>query len=259
MAFSQSCAANFVPFLARLVLGAVFITAGANKLGQTDYTGEDLRKLREMGVLAAGPSVMLYRASYSPQDPAGGGSGQSIGGGQDEGGTQTPPTTPPTVPPTGGGTDAGAQQGGGEAGTGQAPTPPAGETVRSYKLYGIATMLKGTPGEPYAKYLAWAATIAELVGGAMVLVGLFARFWALSLVGVMGVAFYLTSWPMLTEAGFNIFALASSPEKGVQNAIMYLQLSLLVMSLGIVVTGPGAASLDRFLFKGGDEGAEAES
>lgn len=259
MAFSQSCACNVVPFLVRLVLGAVFITAGANKFGQMDYTGDDLKTLREMGVLAAGPTATLHRASMRHQDPAGGGSGQPVGGGQDEGKTEEPPTTPPS----GGGTDAGAQQGGGErggdAGATQPPTPGAGDTVRAYKLYGIAAMLKGTPGEPYAKYLAYAAAVTELVGGALVLVGLFARFWALGLAGVMGVAFYLTSWPMLNEAGFNLFALASSPEKGVQSAIMYLQLSLLVMSLGIFLTGPGSASLDRFLFKGGEEAAEAEA
>jgi hypothetical protein len=59
----------------------------------------------------------------------------------------------------------------------------------------------------------------------------------------MGVAFYLTTLPVLTGKGFfNLSPMESST--------MFVQLSLFVLAFGVLLTGAGPLSLDRLLFGG---------
>ena len=186
MSFSQSSATNFVPFLARLVLGAVFVIAGWNKLmTEHDFTPAETATLRAAGVVEA------------------------------DGSTSSAPATPDAE-----------------------ESPAGGVTTRS--LHRITVMCQES-GLPYAPWLGWATMATELVGGGLLIVGLFSRIWGLGLAIVMGFAFYLTSLPVLRTT--SPFALP--PETFLAAA---LQLSLLVLAIGVALAGPGGASLDRAIF-----------
>ncbi len=91
---------------------------------------------------------------------------------------------------------------------------------------------------------AWAVGVFELVGGALLVAGLFSRLWAAGLLLWGCVQFWLTSVPGLDGTWF-----FGTPEPDLNRA--FAQLGLLVLALGVVLTGPGAASMDHFLFRGG--------
>jgi uncharacterized membrane protein YphA (DoxX/SURF4 family) len=297
MSFSQSCACNVVPLMARLVLGGVFIMAGYGKVFSTEtFTGDDAKTLRELrglpepvtggtggsggngGAGGAGggdeagdqsnaAGWTLRRASVrfeyvqqdppddpetpeqpagggSPPSPAGGGTGENVGD-QDDAGTAEEPASLPDEPTVG---DAPMPEGGG----------PIGEFIPAHEdkgLFRIALMLKQHGlAAGYESLLAYVAAYTELIGGALILVGLFSRLWGLALAFTMGVAFYMTSWQGLTaDAGVSAFL--SSPMNA---STMFIQLSLFVLAFGVFLTGAGAASIDRMLFKGEGEGNPAD-
>jgi len=290
MSFSQSCACNVVPLMARLVLGGVFIMAGYGKVFDTEtFTGDDAKTLRELRGLPEPPTGgtggnggasgggeagdqssagawTLRRASFrweyaqqdppddpetpdqptgggSPPSPAGGGAGENVG--EQDAGAAEEPATLPDEPSAG---DAPMPEGGG----------PVGEFIPAHEdkgLFRIALMLKQQGlAAGYESLLAYVAAYTELVGGALILVGLFSRLWGLALAFTMGVAFYMTSWQGLTaDAGVSAFL--SSP---MNSSTMFIQLSLFVLAFGVFLTGAGAASIDRMLFKGDGEGNPAD-
>ncbi|MHC5002636.1 MAG: DoxX family membrane protein, partial [Planctomycetota bacterium] len=101
----------------------------------------------------------------------------------------------------------------------------------------------GWPREWQPQTMAWVAGITELLGGGLLLLGLFSRLWGLGLTIAMGFAFYLTSWPAPVEP--NLFDLATDLELYKQ---VYVQLALLVLAFGVCLTGPGPLSVDRLFF-----------
>ena len=129
-------------------------------------------------------------------------------------------------------------------------TPPsktariaAESPLEARRLYGLAVMLHNAD-LPYPVVLAWLAAATELVGGGLLLVGLFSRLWSVGLGIAMGVAFVLTSLPAIQAAGpfaldVTTFTKASA------------QLALLMLALGILLGGPGGISLDHAIFGGG--------
>jgi uncharacterized membrane protein YphA (DoxX/SURF4 family) len=125
---------------------------------------------------------------------------------------------------------------------GQADIPP----VKARQLYHVALMLDGAgwPQKLKPGWMAWAAAGTEVVGGALILVGLFSRVWGLGLAVTMGFAFWLTSVGAVADYGF--FA---SPIPEFNRA--FAQLGLLVLASGVMLTGAGGVSLDRALFRGG--------
>ncbi|MDE0888792.1 MAG: DoxX family membrane protein [Phycisphaerales bacterium] len=128
-------------------------------------------------------------------------------------------------------------------------TPPS-ETARLSaesplkvrRLYGLAVMLHEAE-LPYPVILAWLAAITELVGGGLLLFGLFSRIWSVGLGIAMGVAFVLTSFPAIQAAGpFGLDPTAFTKASA--------QIALFVLALGIVLGGPGGISLDQAIFGG---------
>jgi uncharacterized membrane protein YphA (DoxX/SURF4 family) len=110
--------------------------------------------------------------------------------------------------------------------------------VKARRLYKVALMLdaKGWPSNLKPGWMAWAAAGTELVGGALILAGLFSRVW-----GSLGA---------VTEYGIMSIPI---PEF---NRI-FTQIGLLVLATGVMLTGAGGVSLDRALFSGGaDEDEE---
>ncbi|MFZ9915341.1 MAG: DoxX family protein [Phycisphaerales bacterium] len=103
---------------------------------------------------------------------------------------------------------------------------------------------------------AWSVTVIELVGGALVLIGLFSRVWTAGMVLWGLVLFGLTSWAAVRGTWF-----FTTPEPDLSRALS--QLALIVLALGITLTGPGKLSLDGQIFRGaggggGGEGDEEE-
>ncbi|MFM7051915.1 MAG: DoxX family protein [Planctomycetota bacterium] len=103
---------------------------------------------------------------------------------------------------------------------------------------------------------AWSVTAIELVGGVLLLIGLFSRVWSAGMVLWGLVLFGLTSWAAVRGTWF-----FTTPEPDLSRALS--QLALVVLALGITLTGPGKLSLDGQIFRGaggggGDDEAEEE-
>ena len=126
-----------------------------------------------------------------------------------------------------------------------------GSAVKARRLYRVALMLNAAGWPPKLKpgWMAWAAAGSEVVGGALILVGLFSRVWGLGLAVTMGFAFWLTSVGAVADYGF-----FSLPVPEFNQA--FAQLGLFVLATGVMLTGAGGMSLDRALFRGGADDSE---
>ena len=234
MTFSQYAGVAIVPTLARLVLAAVFLFQGYNKL----FTRSDFEatadgagaanKLHDWGVdltpkTKPAPSTAFANRSWKIQPAA---------NRQVETAESAPPPSQPDSPPNP--TEA----------TPPSTTPPstslAPGTYTAPTLYQIA-LLVNSANWKYPVPLAWLAALTEFVGGGMLLIGLFSRIWGLAIAGVMGVAFYFTSLPALQNQGFLNLGHTES-------TTLFFQTALFVLALGVSLTGAGPLSLDRLLF-----------
>ena len=102
--------------------------------------------------------------------------------------------------------------------------------------------------------LAWLATLSELIGGLLLIPGILSRLAALSLVGVMAGAMWLTTiqpsmnnpdaflhvWPDLNAA--------YGTREWISLITAFWQLALGVMALAIFLGGPGRISIDSIFF-----------
>ena len=88
----------------------------------------------------------------------------------------------------------------------------------------------------------------------MILVGLFSRVWGLGLAITMCTAFYVTSLPALLGVGNLFTGLFNLPMDAFNG--MFTQLGLFVLAFGVFLTGAGPISLDRALFRKGDDDDE---
>jgi uncharacterized membrane protein YphA (DoxX/SURF4 family) len=279
MGFTRRASSTVVPLLARIVLAAAFIPAGWDKImGEPIvYEGAAAKTLRDLGI---GTPAAMATATQDPlgffqQDvetgrlrdrvrPRG---DQPAGEGPAPAPAPTRPTPPPAEP---------APEPEPEPDPIPEPEPdpepipqPDPEPVqpepqpqvldsgasgiapiKARRLYKIAVLLEenGWPASLKPGWMAWAAAGTEAIGGALILIGLFSRVWGLGLAITMGVAFYLTSLGGVQEYGF------FSMPIGVSNQV-FAQLGLFVMAAGVAMTGAGAMSLDRALFRrAGDDG-----
>ncbi len=252
MTFSQYAGVAIVPTLARIVLAAVFIPAGWNKVFvNAEFTADEANELRALGVTPdpapakttadasgalEGASVRYVLARYNPQEPPPGtGTGDAKSSSGQAATAPAPTTTAPIVlnpapqtPP-------------------QEPLPPGTYTAQA--LHKLTLMLHAN-NFPYPLWQARLAAFTELIGGAMLLLGLFSRIWGLGLSIAMGVAFYLTSMSAnhIFQTDPRVFAM--DPMKGM---VAYIQASMFVLAFGVLLTGAGPLSLDRMLFGSGDE------
>ncbi len=278
MSLTRSASANLVPLLSRLVLAAAFIPAGYDKImgDPVVFEGQAARTLRRLGVGESASEssgelsqLTLYqddvetgrlRDRIRPRDP----SDQSAGS------TPVPPPTPAPAPPPRPAPPkpkpkpppvvtpppvkpAPATK---PARIVQPPPPdPApvkaatgdGSAVRAKRLHRVTVMLLDNSPLPESfkpHWLAWAAAGTELVGGGLILLGLFSRVWGLGLAITMAVAFYLTSLtPVLDYGALNV------PMAVFNQA--FTQIGLFALALGVAITGAGGLSIDRLLFRGG--------
>lgn len=218
--FNAYSALVILPLVARIVLCAAFMTAGWTKLMHTqEFTGEAARILIERGFVeaprAAATPAAWVRAAFDDVDDA-----------PQPAASPAPPRANDANPPI-----------------------PAGATVEAARLHNITVMLvqKGFEGRAPG-ILAWSWALIELVGGTLLLVGLFSRIWALALVLMIGSAFYAASLPLLTDPGVFGIAADMTNNYGLFHQV-YAQLGLLVLAAYVMLAGPGPVSLDRLIFR----------
>ena len=102
------------------------------------------------------------------------------------------------------------------------------------KLLGFPPMAEGMSGPPAFSFL-WVGGVLEMVGGALVLIGLFTRPVAFVLAGEMAVAYWMFHAPSSPFPALN----------GGDAAILYC-----FVFLYIAAAGPGPWSLDARLHSG---------
>lgn len=109
---------------------------------------------------------------------------------------------------------------------------------------------------PRPEIWAWTVTVFELIGGAFLLVGLFSRIWAGGL-ALWATALFFLWTPSIRDAWLAIWS-PTDPAAVLPRTQTLGQLALVVLALGILLTGAGRYSLDGFIFrgKGGDDGEE---
>jgi putative oxidoreductase len=93
-------------------------------------------------------------------------------------------------------------------------------------------------GLPNPEFLGSFVATFEVIGGLLVLIGLFTRFAAIPLLIIMGVAMYTTKLPMFSLEGFWYMMHASRTD-----------FAMTLGSLFLLIMGAGAFSFDRMLMK----------
>jgi uncharacterized membrane protein YphA (DoxX/SURF4 family) len=247
---SQFAATNILPLLARLVLCLAFLPQGWNNLMRdVEYTGPEARRLRELGVrgitdpdpaksdVALGavrgwasepwqsppePSAAPATDAPQPAEPATASAPSP--------GTAAPaaPATPTTVPST----------------TPSAAAPARASAFAPLTQRGLYTLalLVDRASIPFPVELAWGAAAVQLVGGACALLGMFTRVWGLLMSVMLAGLFVMTALPGLKSSG--PFAMGADLSN-----LVFAQLGLFVLALGLFLIGPGAMSLDRAIFR----------
>ena len=225
MSFSTFAGTAIVPTLSRIVLCAAFLPAGWNKvMDETTLSGDDAQRLIQLGVIDEEPQAhiglnrSIVPASFKDKEA-----------GDDQAPDESLEPEQPAVTAD-------------EAET----TPDEPGTYKAKPLH-VITLMLDKAGWPAPVWMARLAAFTELVGGGLLFVGLFSRFWGLGLAIAMGVAFYLTSLPALLDVGTVFTGLFKLPMDAFNG--MFAQLGLFVLAFGVFLTGAGPISLDRALFR----------
>lgn len=278
MALRTSLAVNITPLLLRIALGAAFVYAGVGKIREAEFSPAEAAMLANAGVSGAinaarngGPvSVPEAPTRTQPSAPSP---------------TQTEPPTERTAPPTPDSPrtpipepepDAADDNVVGRLGhtvvlVQDAPvarvytvadfngpiTLPGAHRVTLMLLGATAPdengkrLLPEQVGEgrwPVA--LAWAATLTELGGGALIFLGFLSRIWGAALAGVMAVAMWLTTvGPSVMGSDAFLWVLPSTSNFMMWQTFL-LQLALMMAALGVLFSGAGAMSLDHYILGG---------
>lgn len=278
MGFRDRCAVSVAPIFLRVALGLTFIWAGASKVfDEKPVRGADAAVLANMGVIAApsrGSVITTPPAPTPAPIPA-----------------PTPITEPaaPVVPdktpdqPTGGPP---ALMQLAQPGTSTLPVAvytaddfPNDVNVRAvHKSLTLRLVNAAKPADgqmplwparlaegKWPVYAAWAAALTELIGGCWLLLGLFTRFAAAGLAGVMLGAIWLTQVGPAMQTGQTYlgflprYAIFGANDCGTPLYTMLLwQFTLLCGALSLFFSGAGTLAIDRALFGGGSPSRPAE-
>jgi len=239
MRLRDSIGLNLSPFFLRLVLGVVFVWAGASKFfSEMPYTPEQAARLAEMGVdvpgAVAAPAAPAEPATEEPED------------------VETTDDGTPTVP----------------AAVAPALRFPEGATLRP--VYSIALMIDGAahpgfdddgnqlkpiwPAEAakgkWPVWLALAAGVTELVAGILMFAGFFTRIAAFSLACVMGTAMWLTQFGPAIQSGRARLGFLPSHDlfDGMAWQPLLYQFTLFGVAMALFLLGAGALSIDAIIF-----------
>ncbi|MBS0190227.1 MAG: DoxX family protein [Phycisphaerales bacterium] len=265
----EKMAVSVAPFFLRVALSVTFIWAGLGKLmSEMPVQGESAAALANMGVGSVqaraktadmpppvaepkAPPAKPAAAKPEPAKPA-----------AEKPAKETKPGGPPAL------VQVIAQQ----AGVTTARTFVAAEfpqEIRVSALYGIALALHngaqqtGPDGKAVSfplvpavladgakpVWLAWLATLTELIGGILILFGLFTRLAALGIACTMATAIWLTQVGPAIQSGNS--TLGFLPNHPAFDLVAWQtplwQLTLLCAALSLLFAGPGGLSMDRVL------------
>ncbi|NOG53414.1 MAG: DoxX family membrane protein [Planctomycetes bacterium] len=228
------------PLVLRIALGFVFVWAGYGKWIVKDFEGEQAARLVNE----------LKWAQWAPAETDASAESDDATATDDQ--AETPEATDEGADDA---TDEAAEVPEDDAGQEEAQAAPVVETgkVRARGLLGLAVMLEDAK-MPYPRILAWLAMITELVGGALILIGMMTRFWSIGLAITMGMAFYLTMWETVCA---KIEGLAYTEWYGALSTLghptlntAFLQVSLCAIAVALLFMGPGSFSVDRIFGSG---------
>ncbi|MCE2884390.1 MAG: DoxX family protein [Planctomycetaceae bacterium] len=226
--FSQQAAANFVPLLARIILFLAFVPIGwHHAMDMGNFGGDAGARLRELGIVSASDTM----PSPFPGRPAP--DGITL--------VRSPAPTPTPGPQD------------------TPPIPIAAADAAGYQTRALHELTIAFDNLRLPKPHVWAWTVAvfELLGGAFLLIGLFSRIWAGGLL-VWSIALVGLSAATLAQSWGSLWT-PTDPNSAFLRATALSQYSLIVLSAGLLLTGPGKWSLDGFIFRrGGGDGGEEE-
>lgn len=267
MSASEPLAVTVAPLFIRLALAVTFIWAGSIKVFYSmAVPPAQAAALAQMGLSlpTARAGTAPAAATPGPAAPAPAAPSTPLPVPRNQSGSKNGASAPATEPR--GATFAAAQTSagvpGGVAATAAEPVGP----VEVRRVYAIALMVQSAANPPvkdghaampmwpakaatgsWPLVFAWAAAATELVGGVMVLVGLFTRLWCLGLAFTMLVALWLTQIGPVVQAGSGV--LGFLPAYPVTDAQAWMPVlwpfSLLMLALAGVFAGSGALSVDR--------------
>ena len=282
MRFSQFAGTTIVPTLARLILGMAFMSLGWCKLTEwIEIPPEKAERLSELGVevksevsnvpvsLNVGHDSVVFASLLQETEP------ENTEQKQQEQPPEEQPEETPEEPSeeepeeekpatveaeqddadTSQETPDQAEDPEGQGDPGEAKEMVVDEIepgeittlFRVRRMYNVAYALDKRGFTDYAKYIALTVAITEFAGGILILLGLFSRLWGFALGGVMLGVLYYKSMGLLPSTG-NPMDLALSDNLDQFN-LLVRYLSLFVLAIGVMLTGPGPISLDRLLFK----------
>jgi uncharacterized membrane protein YphA (DoxX/SURF4 family) len=288
MAFRDALALHVAPLPLRVILAVTFVWAGLGKVTQSmEVQGESAARLANMGILAttrAEPSLPLQPDTKvaPPQDPlqapgAAGGGGAKPSPQQESPAGLLPPLLVMAQDSKSGGTQSGGTQPSAPAPSYTAadfPRPASVLRVNGLALLihsaafpaprpdGSAAMVlwpQAVATGMWPVILAWSVALSEFIGGVLIFVGCFTRLSALSLVGVMAGAIWLTGIGPALQAGTT--QLGFLPNHATFDVAAWKDLLwqcvLAMACLTLAMLGSGALALDRVLFVRGGAAAEA--
>lgn len=279
----ERAALSVTPVLLRLVLAVTFIWTGLGKIfADFEVSGQRAAHLAEMGVIKPEPrpaptTPTRPQPETPPEQPE----------------PAEPPEDPddPALDDPNGPNDDPAGAGGRSAGS----TPPAlarttasgtsnrqftaadfPEPIRVARVYGVSLTIRDAAfpegaradgslkpslwpqalaGGSWPRWLAYLVVAAELGFGLLVLIGLLTRLAAISLLGLMLGAIWLTTLAPHIQQGNVIFGfLPTHPAFSTDHWTVPLwQFALAMTALALFVSGPGALALDNAVFRGRHE------
>lgn len=236
---SQFAATTILPFLARIVLALAFLPQGWNNLMVlNEFTGTDAQRLRELGVRGvtdpepAPPDVSLgaVRGEWQSTAPAPQATdpGNRTATRQADAPARTTPRPAETAAP-------------------KPLDPPRPEQMsplaplKANGLYRLA-LYADSARLPFPVALAWAVSAIQLIGGGCVVLGIFCRVWGLLMAVILAGVFVTGTLPNVKGVWF--FGMS-----GADFNLVFAQMGLFVLALGVFLVGPGALSLDRAIFR----------
>ncbi|MDP7030048.1 MAG: DoxX family protein [Phycisphaerales bacterium] len=241
MSSTSTAGTGILRLLTRLVLGTAFFFSGWHACFQdVAFTAEEIRSLEGVPVapievalrsapVAAPAAAPAERAATSPEAASSE--------------ARSPEATPPA--------EASAAPDESAAASPLQPIGPFASTgpVERAAAERWALSLREAGVGDFAEPLAWAAAVASLLGGPLVLIGLLTRFFALTMAVMLGASFWFASVVDAGLFGTNPFEWWVEDEAAVR--VMFAQAAFFVLAVGLLIKGPGGLSIDRIIWPSG--------
>ncbi len=225
---STSAGTSFIGLLSRLVLAVGFFFSGWHLCFDTvEFTPEEIRVL-EGDAVAITPVSLLAPVAPAAQKPT----SQPTAKG-------TNATKPSSVQAAALAAMSTTEQ------ESPAEAPAASQSGHRPAAMTIALRLREVGFENWSQPTAWAASVAELIGGVAIFIGLLTRFWAFVMAVMLGASFWLSTIQAEGMFDRNPFEWAADAPAFEQ---MLFAAGLFVLAVGLLIKGSGPLALDRLLW-----------